>query len=92
MKGAILYKSTHKEENRNLLYFFIRFLFEPFKSGLFGFAAFFTVLIFATGMSYVFGITKEWYINSDDVLFSLLGFVIVYFIKLSENIKHKSSN
>ena len=90
MKGAILYKAYQKEENHTLLSFFVRFLFEPFKSGLFGFAAFFTVLIFTTGMSYLLGITNEWLINSDDVLFSLLGFVIVYIIKLSENIKHRS--
>lgn len=92
MKGAILYKSSQKIINRPFYSFFVEYIFEPFKSGLFGFAAFFTVLIFATGLSYLFGFTNEYNIGSDDVLISVLGFVIIYFIKLFDNVKHRSMN
>jgi hypothetical protein len=91
MKGAILSKS-HSKTGGNILYSYLNsFFFKPFISGLYGFAAFFTVLIFTKGITYLFGFSEQYIVSSDDVLFSILGFVLVFLIRLFDNIKHKTS-
>jgi hypothetical protein len=91
MKGAIL-SNSHAKTGGNILYsYLISFLIKPFVSGLYGFAAFFSVLIFTKGITYILGFTEQYIISSDDVLFSILGFVLVYLIKLFESIKHKTT-
>jgi hypothetical protein len=92
MKGAIVSESNSKIGENQIYSFFLNFFVEPFKTGLFGFAGFFTVLIFTKGISYLLGLAKEYIVSSEDVLFSLLGLVIVFLIKLSENIKEKASS
>ena len=91
MKGAILSKSHVKLGGNILYYYLISFLFKPFVSGLYGFAAFFTVLIFTKGITYLLGFTEQYIVSSDDVLFSILGFVLVFLIKLFDIIKHKTA-
>ena len=91
MKGAILSKSHPKTEGSILYYYLISFFFKPFVSGLYGFAAFFTVLIFTKCITYLIGFTEQYIVSSDDVLFSILGFVVVFLIKLFDNIKHKTA-
>ena len=91
MKGAILSKSQVKTGGNILYYYLISFFFKPFVSGLYGFAAFFTVLIFAKGIIYLLGFTEQYIVSGEDVLFSILGFVLVFLIKLIDNIKHKTA-
>ena len=91
MKGATLSKPRIKTGGNILYYYFISFLFKPFVSGLYGFAAFFSVLIFTKGITYLFGFTEQYIIGSDDVMFSILGFVLIFLIKLFESIKHKAA-
>jgi biotin transporter BioY len=91
MKGAILSKSHVKTGSNIIYYYLISFLIKPFVSGLYGFAAFFTVLIFTKGITYLIGFTEQYIVSSDDVLFSILGFVLVFLIKLFDNIKHKAA-
>lgn len=91
MKGAILSKTHIKTGGKIFYYFLISFFFNPFVSGLYGFAAFFTVLIFTKGIAYLLGFTDQYIVSSDDVLFSILGFVLVFLIKLLDNIKHKTA-
>ncbi len=91
MKGVILSKSQVKTGGNILYYYLISFLFKPIVSGLYGFAAFFTVLIFTKGITYLFGFTEQYIVSSDDVLFSILGFVLVFLIKLFDSIKHKTA-
>jgi len=91
MKGAVLPKSHVKSGGNILYYYLISFLFKPFVSGLYGFAAFFTVLIFTKGITYLLGFTEQYIVSSDDVLFSILGFVLVFLIKLFDIIKHKTA-
>ncbi len=91
MKGAILSKSHTKTEGNILYYYLISFFFKPFVSGLYGFAAFFTVLIFTKGITYLFGFTEQHIVSSDDAMFSILGFVLVFLIKLFDSIKHKTA-
>jgi len=91
MKGAILSKSHIKPGGSIIYYYLNSFFFKPFVSGLYGFTAFFTVLIFTKGISYLFGFTEQYIVNTDDVLFSILGFVLVFLIRILDNIKHKTS-
>ena len=90
MKGVILSKSHIKIGGNIIYYYLISFFFKPFVSGLYGFAAFFTVLIFTKGITYLFGFTEQYIVSSDDVLFSILGFVLVFLIKLFDSIKQKT--
>ncbi|MFC2102838.1 hypothetical protein ACFLSS_00250 [Bacteroidota bacterium] len=92
MKGAIISEPTTKVEESSTYSFLTSFILEPFKSGLFGFACFFTVLIITKGISYLMGFSTEYIVISEDALFSLLGLVIVFIIKLTENIKDRASN
>ncbi len=91
MKGAILSKSHIKTGSKIFYYFLISFLFKPFVSGLYGFAALFTLVIFTKGIAYFLGFTEQYIVSSDDVLFSILGFVLVFLIKQFDNIKHKTA-
>ncbi len=91
MKGAILSKSHTKIEGNILYYYLISFIFKPFVSGLYGFAAFFMVLIFTKGLTYFLGFMEQYIVSSDDVLFSIMGFVLVFLIKLLDSNKHKTA-
>ncbi len=91
MKGVILSKS-HIKTGGNIIYYYLSsFFFKPFVSGLYGFAAFFMVLIFTKGLTYLLGFTEQYIVSSDDVLFSIMGFVLVFLIKLLDSNKHKTA-
>ena len=89
MKEGPVSESASRVEGNS---FFVNFILKPIKSGLYGFTAFFAVLILTKGVLYLFGFTEEYIVNSDDVLFSLLGLIIIFLLKLAENIKHKTAN
>ena len=86
MKGVLLFGSGHHERKSAFITFIKKIILVPAKSGLYGFAAFFTVLIFLKGIINILGITDYYAVNSDDVLFSSLGFIIGYFGKLVKDI------
>ncbi|MCH9028767.1 MAG: hypothetical protein IH819_03965 [Bacteroidetes bacterium] len=86
MKGVLLFGSSHHLGKNSFYTFFKQFILVPAKSGLYGFAAFFTALIFAKGIINIMGVTDYYIINSDDVLFSSLGFVLVFLAKIVKNI------
>lgn len=89
MKGVLLFGSNHHVQKKSLFTFFKQFILVPAKSGLYGFTAFFTALIFAKGIINILGFTDYYIINSDDVLFSSLGFVLVYLGKIVKNIMRR---
>ncbi len=92
MKGVLLFDSNHQVQKKSLFAFFKQFILVPAKSGLYGFAAFFTALIFAKGIINILGFTDYYIINTDDVLFSSLGFVLVYLGKIVKNIMRRSES
>ncbi|GMR25286.1 MAG: hypothetical protein BMS9Abin39_0573 [Ignavibacteria bacterium] len=92
MKGVLLFGSSHHKRKNSFYAFFKQFILVPAKSGLYGFAAFFTVLIFAKGIINILGFTDFYVINSDDVLFSSLGFVLVYLGKIVKNIIRRTDS
>ncbi len=52
------------------------FLLNPIKSGLVGFAAFFTLLLVTKTFGYILGIQSVFDFTFTDVVFSLTGFVL----------------
>jgi len=92
MKGTIVTQDQHHSGVSSLFLHLVTFVFEPIKTGLYGFLAFFTVLIITKGFSFLLGITDLYSIGMEDVMFSLLGFILFFLLKLLENIKEKESN
>ncbi len=66
-------------------------IWEVFKSGLFGFSLFFTVLIFTKYLGFLIGTQQTFSMNMDDVLLSSIGFLLMALIKLLEEIKSRSN-
>jgi hypothetical protein len=59
-------------------------VFQPLKSGLFGFAIFFTILAVSKVISYLFFGNDYIIISLDDAAISLVGFVLVFSMKILE--------
>lgn len=55
---------------------FKTFLLNPIKSGLVGFFAFFSLIIFTKTVGYLLGFQPELDLSFADVIFSLTGFVL----------------
>ena len=92
MKGAIVTQNRDQSGVSSLFLQLVTFVFEPIKTGFYGFSAFFIVLIITKGFSFLLGITELYSIGMEDVMFSLLGFILFFLLKLLENIKEKKSN
>ena len=87
MKGAIIPTSRVEAESKNFIYLASVYLLQPCKAGLYGFAAFFTVLLFTRVLTTLFGLVGNFVVSVDDVYFSLLGFVLVFVIRMLENFR-----
>lgn len=92
MKGAIVTQNRHQSGVSSLFLYLVTFVFEPIKTGLYGFLAFFIVLIITKGFSFLLGIMDLYSIGMEDIMFSLLGFILFFLLKLFENIKEKKPN
>lgn len=87
MKGVIIHK-TNEVQNKALPFrLFLDFFILPFKSGLFGFAAFFTILILTKMAAYFIGYADLFRVNTEDVTLSFLGFALLFIVRLAQNIK-----
>lgn len=75
----------------NLLYTLKDYVFSPGIAGLFGFIAFFSILIVTKFFSYVIGTYDNLAIDWDDVFLSSIGFILVFLIRFLENFKEKGS-
>ncbi len=65
--------------------FIKKYLINPVSSGLMGFAAFFTLILLSNLFTYVFGISSNFVLGIDEVLYSAVGFVLVFSYKFLEN-------
>lgn len=92
MKGVILGQNRQKTDEYSIFLILVAFVFEPIKTGLYGFSAFFTVLVITKSFSFLSGLTNFFKIGMEDVIFSLLGFILFFLLKLFENIKEKKEN
>ena len=68
------------------------YVFIPIKSGIFGFATFFTILVITKLLSYGIGTAEYFLIDAYDVLLSGIGFILVFLIRFLENFKEKSDD
>ncbi len=87
MKSAVtsnISKSANLKEKNYAVKFNLFFL-QPLSSGLFGFALFFTILI-VTKLLASFLNTGIFFVDFDDVILSSIGFILMFLIKLLENI------
>ncbi len=78
--------SVTKPKNIGKSDFLTRFLFQPFSGGIFGFAVFFSVLLITKGVSILLRISKKFVIDMNDVILASIGFVLLFLIKLLENV------
>ncbi len=88
MKGVIVHSTRVRALNPAINQILLNYFILPLKSGLYGFAAFFTLLIVVKTVVSLIGSGEEFIVNTGDVLQSSLGFVLVFVIRLVQNIKH----
>ncbi len=75
-----------EKTKENSISHFKTFFIEPVSNGLFGFALFFTILLLTKGLASILGIQKVFTIDFDDVILSSIGFILLFLIKLLENV------
>ena len=88
MKGVIVSQVEILRKKRPFSTF-NKYFFSPFRSGLFGYSAFFSILILSKYFGYVIGNRELFIIDENDVLLSLIGFVFVFAFRLMENYRGK---
>ena len=64
------------------------FFFNPLVHGMYGFALFFTGIIAVMGVGCLVGTVDQFIIDTDDILLSLWGFVLLFALKLLKNINN----
>lgn len=82
-------KSVAVKSKRKGLSDIFKTSWEVFKSGMAGFAGFFSVLIFTKFVASLIGTVDTFYVNFDDVILSSIGFVLIALIKILENFKEE---
>lgn len=82
-------KSAISHEEKNIGKLLNSFFLLPLKSGLTGFAVFFTILVATKFLGFLLGSQPTFQIVLDDVFLSLIGFVLFFLIRFLENLKEK---
>lgn len=67
------------------LNFTTKYIVNPFLNGVLGFAAFLFVLVATKYLSYLIGNQSKFLIEGEDLMLSLIGFVVFFLIRLLEN-------
>lgn len=81
--------SHNKSKVRNFTY---KFVWQPLKSGVVGFAAFFTVLVITKLLSYLIGTRDVFTIEIEDLTVSFIGFILLFLFTFVEQFKDKREN
>ncbi|MBT8382606.1 MAG: hypothetical protein KJO59_09645, partial [Ignavibacteria bacterium] len=68
MKGVIVHSARTKVVTPGINQIFLKFFLLPLKAGLYGFAAFFTLLIATKTVLSLLGYSDEFLVNTADVL------------------------
>ncbi len=71
---------------------FLKYIFYPFRAGMFGFSLFFTTIVISKYIGFLVKNSNEFVVDISDVILSLLGFILLWLIKLLENIKAAHHN
>ena len=87
MKGVILQNNNSGNIKSTGSDYLLRFFIIPVRSGLYGFAAFFTILIFAKAFWFMLGYLDLFSVTTDDVILSFIGFAIIFIVRFLQNFK-----
>ncbi|MCK9210874.1 MAG: hypothetical protein M0P61_08580 [Ignavibacteriaceae bacterium] len=88
--SAVQVKGQPEESVKIKYRILLAYIFYPIRAGLFGFALFFTTIFISKYIGYFVNNTEEFYVDMNDVILSLLGFVLLCLIKFLENLKTAS--
>jgi len=88
MKGVLIPNLGLNRRKNSFSWLFYTYLFIPFRSGLFGFAIFFTILLLAKIFIFLISSQNYFVVNVGDVALSLIGFASFYIVKFFQNIKN----
>ncbi len=88
MKGVIIPNLGINQRKYSFSRLFFTYLLIPFRSGLFGFAIFFTILLLVKTFLFLISAQNYFIVNVGDVALSLLGFASFYIVRIFQNIKN----
>lgn len=66
-----------------------QFLFKPLLAGLYGYAAFFTVLLLCKWMGCIIDSRQIFKVDNVDLLIAMVGFLLLFSIRFLENFSNK---
>lgn len=90
MKDVISTPAAKAEKGTGELKSFLNlYVLHPLKGGLWGFVIFFVLLLMVKYLGYVIGSQNEFLVDQTDLILSMVGFVLVFLIRLLENFKEK---
>jgi hypothetical protein len=87
LKGVIAHNVKAKSIRIVMPKLLWEYLILPAKSGLYGFASFFTILIITKLIIYLMGYLDLFIVEIEDVIISFLGFGILFLFRFVQNIK-----
>lgn len=76
-------------EKSKVIQVLLSYGFYPLRAGLFGFSAFFTAVLIAKYIGVIVGSEVPFSVDLTDVLFSSMGFFLVFSIRMLENFTRK---
>lgn len=92
MKTYSAQSRRNKYSNKTGLLFALKdYVLSPFIAGVFGFIAFFFILIVTKYFSYFIGTYDNLALDWDDAFLSSIGFILVFLIRFLENFKEEGS-
>lgn len=69
--------------------FYSSFLFQPLLHGVGGFFLFFSILLLTKALAYWLGTQPSFKIEMEDVILSLVGFILLGLIRILDNFRSK---
>jgi len=88
MKGVIIPNVVINHRKNSFFRLFYSYLLIPLRSGLFGFAFFFTALLLVKTFLFLLSNQNYFIVNVGDVALSLIGFASFYIIGIFQNFKN----
>ena len=92
MKSFSANSDGKKYKNKTTILYAVKdYILSPFAAGLFGFIAFFCILIVTKFFSYMIGSHENLSLDWNDAFLSSIGFILVFLIRFLENFKEEES-
>jgi len=88
MKGVVIPNLVISNRKNSFFRLFYTYLIIPFRSGLFGFAFFFTALLLVKTFLFLISSQNYFIVNVGDVALSLIGFASFYIVGIFQNFKN----